>query len=134
MSPEPEISCIRIDKFLWSVRLYKTRSMASDECRKGRVIINNIQVKPSRVVEGNEIITVRKPPVTYTYRVIKPIENRVSAKLVSNFLEDLTPEQEKIKLEISHSAFPGFRQKGLGRPTKKERRNLNRFIDDRDSP
>jgi len=134
MNPEPEISSVRIDKFLWSVRLYKTRSLASDECRKGRVVINNIQVKPSRVVEGNEIITVRKPPVTYTYRVIKPIENRVSAKLVSNFIEDLTPEQEKLKLEISHSAFPGFRQKGLGRPTKKERRNLNRFIDDRDSP
>jgi ribosome-associated heat shock protein Hsp15 len=85
------------------------------------------------MVEGNEIITIRKPPVTYTYRVIKPIENRVSAKLVSNFIEDLTPEQEKIKLEISHSAFPGFRLKGLGRPTKKERRNLDRFIDDNDS-
>ncbi|HAX93019.1 MAG TPA: heat-shock protein Hsp15 [Bacteroidales bacterium] len=127
------MSSVRIDKFLWSVRLYKTRSMASDECRKGRIIINNIQVKPSRIVEGNEIITVRKPPVTYTYRVIKPIENRVSAKLVSNFIEDLTPDQEKIKLEISHSAFPGFRLKGLGRPTKKERRNLDRFTDDRDS-
>lgn len=133
MNPEPEKSSVRIDKFLWSVRLYKTRTMASDECRKGRIAINNIQVKPSRIVEGNEIITVRKPPVTYTYRVIKPIENRVSAKLVSNFIEDLTPEQEKIKLEISHSAFPGFRLKGLGRPTKKERRNLDRFIDDRDS-
>lgn len=133
MNPEPETSSVRIDKFLWSVRLYKTRSMASDECRKGRITINNIQVKPSRIVEGNEIITIRKPPVTYTYRVIKPIENRVSAKLVSSFIEDLTPEQEKIKLEISHSAFPGFRLKGLGRPTKKERRNLDRFIDDNDS-
>ncbi|MDX9947424.1 MAG: RNA-binding S4 domain-containing protein [Bacteroidales bacterium] len=133
MNPEHEISGIRIDKFLWSVRLYKTRSIASDECRKGRIVINNVQVKPSRIVEGNEIITIRKPPVTYTYRVIKPIENRVSAKLVSNFIEDLTPEQEKIKLEIRHSPFPGFRLKGLGRPTKKERRNLDRFIDDRDS-
>lgn len=133
MSPEPEISSVRIDKFLWSVRLYKTRSMASDECRKGRIAINNMQVKPSRIVEGNEIITIRKPPVTYTYRVIKPIQNRVSAKLASNFIEDLTPEQEKIKLEISHSTFPGFRLRGLGRPTKKERRNLDRFIDDRDS-
>lgn len=133
MNPEPEISNVRIDKFLWSVRLYKTRSMASDECRKGRIVINNIQVKPSRIVEGNEIITIRKPPVTYTYRVLKPIENRVSAKLVSNFIEDLTPEEEKIKLKISHTAFSGFRLKGLGRPTKKERRNLDRFNDDRDS-
>jgi ribosome-associated heat shock protein Hsp15 len=133
MNPDPETSSVRIDKFLWSVRLYKTRSLASDECRKGRITINNIQVKPSRIVEGNEIITIKKPPVTYTYRVIQPIENRVSAKLVSNFIEDLTPEQEKIKLEISHSAFPGFRLRGLGRPTKKERRNLDRFIDDNDS-
>ena len=83
---------VRIDKFLWSVRLYKTRSIASDECRKGRIIINNIQVKPSRIVLKDEIITVKKPPVIYTYRVIEPIENRVSAKLVDQFIEDLTPE------------------------------------------
>ena len=95
---------IRIDKFLWSVRIYKTRSIASDECRKGRIIINNIQVKPSRIVTKNEIITVKKPPVTYTYRVIEPIENRVSAKLVEKFIEDLTPEEEKAKLDISNSA------------------------------
>ena len=92
---------IRIDKFLWSVRIYKTRSIASDECRKGRIIINNIQVKPSRIVIKNEIITVKKPPVIYSYRVIEPIENRVSAKLVEQFIEDLTPEEEKVKLEIS---------------------------------
>jgi len=130
MSPEAEIPYIRIDKFLWSVRLYKTRSQASDECRKGRITINNVQVKPSRIITVNEIITIRKPPVTYTIRVVKPVENRVPAKLAGNFIEDLTPEEEKLKLQIKHSAFPGFRQKGLGRPTKKERRNLDRFIDD----
>ncbi|MFA5820129.1 MAG: S4 domain-containing protein, partial [Bacteroidales bacterium] len=68
---------VRIDKFLWSVRLYKTRSIASDECRKGRIIINNIQVKPSRIIAKNEIIIVKKPPVIYTYKVIEPVENRV---------------------------------------------------------
>ena len=133
MSPETDITEIRIDKYLWSVRIYKTRSQATDECRKGRITINNIQVKPSRIITGNEIITIRKPPVTYTIRVIKPIGNRVSAKLAGNFMEDLTPEEERMKLEISHSVLPAFRQKGLGRPTKKERRNLDRFIDDLDS-
>ena len=94
---------IRIDKFLWSVRIYKTRSIASDECRKGRIIINDIQVKPSRIVLSNEIIIVKKPPVIYTYRVIEPIENRVSAKLVGQFIEDLTAEEEKVKLDIRHA-------------------------------
>jgi ribosome-associated heat shock protein Hsp15 len=73
---------IRIDKFLWAVRIYKTRSIASDECRKGRIIINDLPVKPSRTVSKNEIITVKKPPVNFAYRVIEPIENRISAKLV----------------------------------------------------
>ncbi len=121
---------IRIDKFLWSVRIYKTRSIASDECRKGRIFINNIQVKPSRIVIINEIITVKKPPVNYSYRVIEPIENRVGAKLVAQFIEDLTPEEEKLKLEIGQSGGMVFRDKGTGRPTKKERRLIDRLKDD----
>jgi ribosome-associated heat shock protein Hsp15 len=121
---------VRIDKFLWSVRLYKTRSMASDECRKGRIIINNIQAKPSRIVVKDEIITVRKPPVNYTYKVIEPIENRVSAKLVSQFIEDLTPDDEKAKLDMGLSGGIIYRDKGTGRPTKKERRLIDRIKDD----
>jgi ribosome-associated heat shock protein Hsp15 len=121
---------IRIDKFLWSVRIYKTRSIASDECRKGRIFINNIQVKPSRIVIKNEIITVKKPPVNYSYRVIEPIENRVGAKLVAQFIEDLTPEEEKLKLEIGQSGGMVYRDKGTGRPTKKERRLIDRIKDD----
>jgi ribosome-associated heat shock protein Hsp15 len=120
MSLKTGITEIRIDKYLWSVRIYKTRSQATDECRKGRITINKIQVKPSRIITGNEIITIRKPRLQYTNRVIKPIGNRVSAKLAGNFMEDLTPEEERMKLEISHSVLPAFRQKGLGRPTKKE--------------
>ena len=130
MSPEVETPDVRIDKFLWSVRIYKTRSQATEECKKGRVSINGIPVKPSRIISGNEIITIRKPPASYTIRVIKPLGNRVSAKLAADYIEDLTPEEEKIKLEMSRSVYPGFRQRGLGRPTKKERRNLDRFIDD----
>ncbi|HKK40844.1 MAG TPA: S4 domain-containing protein [Bacteroidales bacterium] len=121
---------IRIDKFLWAVRIYKTRSIASDECRKGRIIINEIQAKPSKIIEADEIISVRKPPVTYTFRVIEPIENRVAAKLVPHFIEDITPEEEKTKLDYRFSAGVGFREKGTGRPTKKDRRLIDRINDD----
>lgn len=121
---------IRIDKFLWSVRIYKTRSIASDECRKGRILIDNIQVKPSRIVYGNEIITVKKPPVNFSYRVKEPIENRVSAKLVEQFIEDLTPPEEKAKLDIKQSIGVGIRDRGTGRPTKKERRLIDKLKED----
>jgi len=121
---------VRIDKFLWSVRLYKTRSIASDECRKGRVLIDKIQVKPSRLVAADEIVVVKKPPVNYTYRILEPIENRVSAKLVEKYLLDLTPEEEKIKLDVRQAAGIVFRDKGTGRPTKKERRLIDRLKED----
>ncbi|MBK8880995.1 MAG: RNA-binding S4 domain-containing protein [Bacteroidales bacterium] len=121
---------VRIDKYLWAVRLYKTRSIASEECRKGRIIIKDIPVKPSRVISGGEIILVKKPPVNFTFRVIIPIENRVSAKIVSQFVEDLTPETEKAKLDISKAGGTGHRQKGTGRPTKKERRLIDKFQED----
>jgi ribosome-associated heat shock protein Hsp15 len=120
---------IRVDKFLWSVRIYKTRSIASDECRKGRIVINGVQVKPSRIVLKNEIITVKKPPVNYSYRVIEPIENRVGAKLVSQFIEDITPDEEKFKLELGQTGGIVYRDKGTGRPTKKERRQIDRIRD-----
>jgi len=94
----PEISEIRIDKFLWAVRLFKTRSQASDACRKGRILINNIQVKPSRIINATEVVVVRMNPVIFSYEVIKPIENRVSARLVSLYINDITPENEKSKL------------------------------------
>lgn len=127
MSQNADIKQVRIDKFLWSVRIYKTRSIASEACRKGRIIINNVQVKPSRSVFRDEIITVKKLPVIYTYRVIEPIENRVSAKLAIKYIEDLTPEEEKSKLDVRLTGFNSNREKGSGRPTKKERRNLDRF-------
>jgi ribosome-associated heat shock protein Hsp15 len=118
---------IRIDKFIWSVRLCKTRSIASDECRKGKIIINNVQVKPSRIILANEIISVRRPPVIYTYRVIEPIENRVSAKLAGQYIEDLTTEEEKAKLDLRQSVGIVYRDKGSGRPTKKDRRIIDKL-------
>jgi ribosome-associated heat shock protein Hsp15 len=118
---------IRIDKYLWAVRIFKTRSVAADECRKGRVQINNFQVKPSHTVTANEIFTVRKPPVIHTYQIIFPIENRVSAKLVHEYLRDLTPEEEKIKSTLARTSGFGIRPRGYGRPTKKERRSIDKL-------
>lgn len=121
---------VRIDKYLWAVRIYKTRSIASDECRKGRIVIKDVQVKPSRTISAGELIIVRKPPVIHTFRVIETIENRVSAKIVSRFIEDLTSDTEKAKLEISNSVGKIFKERGTGRPTKKERRLIDRFRQD----
>jgi ribosome-associated heat shock protein Hsp15 len=126
----PDNTHIRIDKFLWAVRLFKTRSLAAEACTKGRIIIKDIQVKPSRAVVKNEIITVKKPPVNYLYKIIEPIENRVSAKLVENYIADITPDEEKLKLDIRQSGIIGYRDKGTGRPTKKERRVIDKWQDD----
>ena len=120
---------VRIDKFLWAVRIFKTRSLAASACRMGRILINNAGVKPSRMIEGNEIITVKKPPVTFIYKVKAPVENRISAKLVTNYLEDNTPESEKSKIDISRTISAGFRRRGSGRPTKKERRIIDKWQD-----
>jgi ribosome-associated heat shock protein Hsp15 len=118
---------VRIDKFLWATRIFKTRSQASEACRKGRIMINDNVARPSKTVAGDEILTVKKLPVTFTYRVICPVENRVSVKLVMNFIEDMTPENEKSRLLLNRVGFNGYRKKGRGRPTKKERRIIDRW-------
>lgn len=119
----------RIDKYLWSVRLFKTRSIASEACRNGRVLINELPVKPSRTAEINDLFTIRRPPAVLLFRITGIPPSRVSAKLVSAYLEDLTPESEKNKLEIKLTTFQGRRPRGTGRPTKKERRDLDRLND-----
>ena len=121
---------VRIDKFLWAVRIFKTRSLASEACKKGKIIINNVQVKSSRLILKDEVISVRKPPVTYTYKVIDSLENRIPAKEVPLYLEDLTTEDEKAKLHVKTMTIFGYREKGLGRPTKKERRKLEKLKED----
>lgn len=117
----------RIDKWLWAARIFKTRTIAAAACKKGQVSIQGAQLKPSRVIREGDIIDVRKPPVTYSFRVLQAIEKRVGAKLIPEVLENVTaPEQYEI-LEMSRiSGFVG-RAKGLGRPTKKDRRSLDAF-------
>lgn len=119
----------RIDKWLWAARIFKTRTIASDACKNGRVQINGVQVKPSRSVKAGDTVSVKKPPVTYSYKVLQCIENRVGAKLVPEILENVTDPKQYELLEMSR--IGGFidRARGTGRPTKKERRALDDFID-----
>jgi ribosome-associated heat shock protein Hsp15 len=119
---------VRIDKYLWAVRLYKTRTLATEACRKGKVNVDDMPAKPSRMVSTGDVIEVRKMPVTYSYRVIEPIEKRVGAKIVDTYVEDITPEEELHKLEMQDDFFVK-RDRGTGRPTKKDRRLLDDLQD-----
>ncbi|MBQ7824182.1 MAG: RNA-binding S4 domain-containing protein [Bacteroidaceae bacterium] len=119
---------VRIDKWLWATRIFKTRTIAVEACKKGRVSIQNVPVKASRMIKVGEIIQVRKPPVTFSFKVLALTEKRMGAKLVPEFLENVTtPDQYEI-LELSR--INGFvnRAKGTGRPTKKEGRELQKFL------
>ncbi len=120
---------VRIDKFLWAVRIFKTRSLASNACRMGRILIGNIPVKPSRLIDSDQVLTIKKPPVTYKFKVLEPVEKRVSAKLTPRYIEDLTSEDEKRKIEVRTSGAVIHREKGTGRPTKKDRRLIDRLQD-----
>jgi ribosome-associated heat shock protein Hsp15 len=115
---------IRIDKWLWSVRLYKTRSLATEACRSGRVRMLDVSVKPSREVHPGEVIALSLPPMTRTVKVVALIGNRVSARLVPDFMEDLTPEEEYQKLKAARAPGFEYREQGLGRPTKRHRREI----------
>jgi len=121
---------LRIDKYLWSVRIYKTRSKAADACRKGRVEVNEHPAKPSLTVKINDLIKVRKLPATFTYKVKDLPSARVSAKLAVEYIMDMTPDNEKEKLTGRILPNFGVRTRGSGRPTKKERRNIDRIRDD----
>ncbi len=115
----------RIDKWLWTVRIYKTRSLATDECRKGKVLINSEPVKPSRSIKPGDIVFVRKMPVIYSYRILAIPPSRLPAREVENHAEDLTPEEELKKLDFDKFASVLRREKGTGRPTKKDRRSID---------
>lgn len=118
----------RLDKFLWASRIYKTRTIAADACKNGRIMIDGIKMKPSRMVKEGDVIQVRKPPITYSFRILKAIQNRVGAKLVPEILENVTPADQFELLEMNRIAGFVHRAKGLGRPTKKERRELDEFV------
>lgn len=119
----------RIDKWLWAARVYKTRSMAVDAIKNGRVTIDGSLVKPSRTIKAGEVVSVRKSPVTYSFKVLACIESRVGAKLLPQVYENVTDPQEYEKLEMSRISGFVDRQRGSGRPTKKERRQLDAFTD-----
>lgn len=123
---------IRIDKWLWAVRLYKTRSIAAEACKKGHVSMNGVNLKPARTIKVGDVVQVRKSPITLSLKVIQAIENRVSAKLVPEMLQDVTPPEQYELLEMSKMSGFVDRAKGTGRPTKKERRSLDSFFDAED--
>ena len=118
---------VRFDKWLWAARIYKTRSMAAAACRKGKVVIDNLPVKPSRNVSLDEIINIKKPPVIFTYRIKKLPLKRLSAKLAKECFEDLTPQEEFDKFKVRELPGFGYRKRGDGRPTKKERRIIDKY-------
>ncbi len=123
----------RVDKWLWAMRIFKTRTIATEACKKGRVTVgegDGISVKPSRLIKEGDVINVRKPPVTYSFRVKALSENRLGAKLVPDYLENITPQSQYDLLEVVK--ISGFidRRKGLGRPTKREGRELARFAEE----
>ena len=121
---------VRIDKWLWAVRVFKTRSPATDACKMNRVSINGQLTKPSRLVKEGDVISVRKPPIEYSFKVLRVLNNRVGAKLVPEYMENVTPKEQYDILELQRLSRFVDRAKGLGRPTKKDRRDMESFIED----
>ncbi len=124
---------VRIDKFLWSIRAYKTRSEATDACNGGKIRLNGADVKPSKAVRRGDTVVVRKGAVTYTYRVLEPVDKRQGAKTVPQFAENLTPQSELDKLHAPVETFFLKRDRGAGRPTKKDRRQMESLWEALDS-
>lgn len=123
------MSEVRIDKYLWAIRAFKTRTEAADACKGGKVKIGNENAKPSKPVQAGDVLHVRKGAVLYTYRVVEPTERRVGAKLVPQYAENLTPESELEKLRAPVESFFITRDRGAGRPTKKDRREIEQLWD-----
>ena len=128
-----QLEQVRIDKFLWAVRLFKTRSIAADAIKKGRITIDGSQVKSSRNVKKGDVISVRVAPATRSFLILELAQNRMGAKLVPNHIKEVTPPDQLEIIELQRLANSMNRRKGLGRPTKKERRDLDNFFDDDDN-
>lgn len=120
----------RIDKWLWAVRIYKTRSIAAEACKKGHVSIGDRTAKPAHNIRVGDIVNVKKAPITYSFRVLKCAENRVGAKLVPELMENITSQEQYEILEMSRISGFVDRARGTGRPTKKERRDLDQFVEE----
>lgn len=119
----------RLDKWLWAARIFKTRTVAADACKNGRVTMNGVTLKPSRTVKIGDKIDVKKPPITYSFRIINAIESRVGAKLIDQVYENVTDAKQYELLEMSRISGFVDRARGTGRPTKKDRRALDSFVD-----
>ena len=122
----------RLDKFLWAIRVFKTRTDATDACKGGKVKVGGVNAKPSKEVKPGEVIQVRKGSIFYTYKVLKLLHNRVGASLVPEYVENLTPEEELAKLNAPVETFFVKRDRGAGRPTKKDRREMEQLWDSLD--
>jgi ribosome-associated heat shock protein Hsp15 len=121
---------IRIDKWLWAVRLFKTRNMAAEACKKGKILVHENNIKPSYIVKIGDEIHLKVPPIVRTFAVKGLIENRVSAKVAVEYVEETTPASELDKLKIAKTIMVAPRERGAGRPTKKERREIEKMIDE----
>jgi ribosome-associated heat shock protein Hsp15 len=121
------MSEVRIDKWMWAVRIFKTRTIAVEACKKGRIAVNAAVAKPSRMIRIGDVIQVRKPPVTYSFKVLDLTQNRIGAKLLPLYLENITPPEQYEILELQKISGFVDRARGAGRPTKKERRDLDEF-------
>ena len=121
---------VRVDKYLYAMRIYKTRSIATDACKCGRVKMNGVELKPSRTFSIGDVFSVRKGPITYTYRILQLSENRLGAKMVPNYMADITAPEQLEMLELARYAAQSGRDRGTGRPTKKDRRDIEQFFSD----
>ncbi len=120
---------VRIDKWLWAVRLFKTRSIAAEACKSGKVIIGSTAVKPSRNVKVGDIVCIKRNPILFSFKVLALSENRMNAKLVIDFMENVTSADQLELIELAKLAGQTGRDRGTGRPTKKDRRELDDFIE-----
>ena len=120
----------RIDKYLWAVRLFKTRSLAANMVKTGKVIINGEPVKPSKEMKVGDVFSIKKNTALFTYEVVDVLDKRVGAKLVENYLRDITPVEEIEKYKEYQLAQRTYREMGYGKPTKKDRRNIKKFLGD----
>ena len=121
---------MRVDKYLWCIRVFKTRSIATAACKKGQVKIDNKSVKPSKDIFNGELLTVRKNQINYQIKVLDLPESRVGAKLVEQYRKDVTPKEEFAKNELLKYSKDYYRKKGTGRPTKKDRRDIEDYTED----
>ncbi|MDR1585410.1 MAG: RNA-binding S4 domain-containing protein [Prevotellaceae bacterium] len=120
---------VRIDKWLWAVRLFKTRSLAAEACKKGKILIKGVAVKPSRMIKTGDVVCVKRNPVLFSFEVLALSENRINAKLVPDFMKNVTTADQLELLELGKIAASTGRDRGTGRPTKKERRDLDDFLE-----